>query len=56
MKSTIEKSMGLFSSITCLSVEGIEFMRSSEVLDAIQKEASKGYDECAKALQKSHNA
>lgn len=44
-----EQAKKLFESILCLRVEGIEFFSSTEILDAIQGEATKGYNMCKKA-------
>jgi hypothetical protein len=39
----------LFESITCHRVEGVEFFSTTEILDAIYKDAMKGYHICDEA-------
>jgi len=52
----IEEAKNLFDSILCLRSEGIEFYTSTQILDAIEKEAKKGFDVCNKALQPEDSA
>lgn len=51
-KETIEKAQFLFSSIVCIAAEGMEFMSKVDRIDAMVKEASKGYALCSEALGK----
>ncbi len=46
LKKALVDSRNLFSSITCLRAEGVEFYPSNQILDAIEKEASRGYRIC----------
>lgn len=42
----IAELQSLFDSIVCLTVEGPEYHTKLELMDAIKKEAIKGYDLC----------
>jgi len=53
MKDTIEKLQRLFDSISCLCAEGPEFYGKIALVEAIGREAMKGYDICKDALQQS---
>ena len=55
MYKTVKDAKDLFESITCLRVEGTEFYKDSEILDAILREAAKGYDLCKDALQQANS-
>ena len=46
LRKKLEQAKKLFSSISCLYAEGVEFYTSREILDSIAKEASKGYNIC----------
>ena len=51
MYKTVKDAKDLFESITSLRVEGTEFYKASEILDAILREAHTGYNLCKDALQ-----
>ena len=51
MTKALEKTRDIFSSITCLRAEGVEFFTQSEILDSISRRAHDGYDVCKKALE-----
>ena len=51
MKEALDKAKELFSGIICHRVEGTEFFGTSEILDAICKEATEGYNICKDALE-----
>jgi len=46
MKSDIEKCKELFESILCLCSEGPEFHTKMELMDAVLREARKGFSIC----------
>ena len=50
MKKDIEKCKDLFESISCLCCEGSEFMTKMELMEAIGKDALRGYDICNRHL------
>ena len=50
MYKTVKDAKDLFESITSLRVEGTEFYKASEILDAILREAHTGYNLCKDAL------
>ena len=51
MTEALEKAKDIFSSITCLRAEDVEFFTQSEILDSISRRAHDGYDVCKKALK-----
>lgn len=46
MNEKLAEIKNLFESITCLCAEGPEFMGKLQLVDAIRKEAHKGFDIC----------
>ena len=51
MENPIEELQELFNSISCLCAEGPEFLGKMELIEAIGRDARKGYDICKKVLQ-----
>jgi len=50
MREQITELKDIFDSIICLAVEGPEFCTKLKLMDAIQKEAMKGYKLCKRHL------
>jgi len=46
----LQKLQSLFDSIICLAMEGPEFHTKLELMEAIEKEATKGYELCKRHL------
>jgi len=46
MQKIIAEAQKLFESISCLGAEGVEFYSQRAIIEAILREANKGYDLC----------
>jgi len=50
MKKSLVEAKKMFNSILCLAVEGIEFYKTSDLLNAIRGEAVQGFEICKHGL------
>ena len=51
MKKSLIEAKKVFNGILCLAVEGTEFYKTSDLLNAIRGEAVTGFEICKHALQ-----